>query len=134
MLTLALLTTALLFGGMVLYSFGFAAFLFTALPPDMAGPTIRRAFPHFYLFVLGTAAIAAGLIWAFDPLAGLLLGVIAVTTFPTRQILMPAINRATDTGQKLRFKWLHGLSVVITLAHIAMAGYVIARFVPASGT
>ena len=32
MTTIALLTTALLFGGMVLYSFGFAAFLFTALP------------------------------------------------------------------------------------------------------
>lgn len=30
MTTLALLSTALLFGGMVLYSFGFAAFLFTA--------------------------------------------------------------------------------------------------------
>ena len=50
---LALLTTALLFGGMVLYSFGFAAFLFTALPAETAGPTIRRAFPHFYLFVMG---------------------------------------------------------------------------------
>ena len=47
MLTAALLTTALLFGGMVLYSFGFAAFLFTALPPDVAGPSIRRAFPLF---------------------------------------------------------------------------------------
>ena len=53
MLILAILATALLFGGMVLYSFGFAAFLFTALPPDIAGPTIRRAFPLFYLFVLG---------------------------------------------------------------------------------
>jgi hypothetical protein len=30
MLSLAVLSTALLFGGMTLYSFGFAAFLFTA--------------------------------------------------------------------------------------------------------
>jgi hypothetical protein len=35
---LALLATALLFGGMVLYSFGFAAFLFSALPAEQAGP------------------------------------------------------------------------------------------------
>ncbi len=127
MLTAALLTTALLFGGMVLYSFGFAAFLFTALPPDLAGPTIRRAFPLFYLFVLVTAAAAAALTWPYDLLAAGLLAAIAVTTLPTRQVLMPAINRATDSGAKARFKALHGLSVVITLAHIVMAGVVLAR-------
>jgi hypothetical protein len=127
MLTAALLTTALLFGGMVLYSFGFAAFLFTALPPDLAGPTIRRAFPLFYLFVMGTAAAAAALAWPNDPLAAGLLAAIAVTTLPTRQVLMPAINRATDTGAKTRFKALHGLSVGITLAHIVLAGFVLAR-------
>jgi hypothetical protein len=128
MLILALLTTALLFGGMVLYSFGFAAFLFSALPTEVAGSTIRRAFPLFYLFVLGTAAAAAALLWPFDPLAAGLLALIAVTTLPTRQILMPAINRATDTGAKARFKVLHGLSVAITLLHIALTGYVLARF------
>ncbi|MEM7744494.1 MAG: DUF4149 domain-containing protein [Pseudomonadota bacterium] len=128
MLTLALLTTALLFGGMVLYAFGFAAFLFTALPAETAGPTIRRAFPHFYLFVIGVAAVAAGLIWARDPLSGVLLLGIAASTVPTRQLLMPAINRATDAGEKRRFALLHGLSVVITLAHIALAAWVLARF------
>jgi uncharacterized membrane protein len=29
---------------------------------------------------------------------------------------MTAINRATDHGQQRRFKWLHDLSVIITLA------------------
>jgi hypothetical protein len=129
MTILALLATALLFGGMVLYSFGFAAFLFTALPPEQAGPTIRRAFPHFYLFVIGSAAVAALLVWPSDGLAAILLALIAATTVPTRQVLMPAINTATDTGAKTRFKWLHGASVLITLAHIALAGYVLARFV-----
>ena len=128
MLILAILMTALLFGGMVLYSFGFAAFLFTALPADVAGPTIRRAFPMFSVFVLGTAAVAAALLWPADPFAAGLLALIAATVLPTRQILMPAINRATDTGAKDRFKALHGLSVVITLAHIALAGYVLTRF------
>lgn len=132
MLTASLLITALLFGGMVLYSFGFAAFLFTALPPDMAGPTIRRAFPHFYLFVMVTAGAAMVLIWPFDPLAAGLLTAIAVTTLPTRQILMPAINHATDTGARAQFNLLHGLSVAITLVHIVLAGVVLARF--AGGT
>lgn len=48
----AVLTTALLFGGMVLYSFGFAAFVFSALPAPVAGATLRRAFPLFYAFVM----------------------------------------------------------------------------------
>ena len=130
MLTAALLVTALLFGGMVLYSFGFAAFLFTALPGDVAGPTIRRAFPHFYLFVMGSAALAAVLLWPSDALGAGLLAVVALTTLPTRQMLMPAINTATDTGAKTRFKVLHGLSVLITLAHIALTGLVLARFLP----
>ncbi len=129
MLTAALLTTALLFGGMVLFSFGFAAFLFRVLPPDVAGTTIRRAFPLFYLFVISTAMVAAGLIWRFDPRAAMLLATIAVTTLPTRQILMPAINRATDCGGRARFNALHGLSVIITLGHIGLAGIVLSRFV-----
>jgi len=133
MLTLALLTTALLFGGMVLYSFGFAAVLFAALPPDTAGATIRRAFPHFYLFVLGCAALGAVLVWPYDPFAAGLLALIAVTTVPNRQILMPAINRATDTGAKTRFKWLHGASVLVTLAHIGLAGYALTRFLQGAG-
>ena len=128
MTTAALLATALLFGGMVLYAFGFAAFLFTALPAEVAGPTIRRAFPHFYVFVIATATLAALLVWPTDPFGALLLAAIAVTTLPTRQILMPAINTATDRGLKTRFQWLHGLSVAVTLAHIALAGLVLARF------
>jgi Domain of unknown function (DUF4149) len=132
LLILATLITALLFGGMVLYSFGFAAFLFTALPPDVAGRTIRRAFPMFYLFVLGCSAAAAVVLWAGHlPGAGLL-ALVAGTVLPTRQILMPAINRANDTRAKGRFKALHRLSVAITLAHIALTGTVLARLAGAA--
>ncbi|MFK7869323.1 MAG: DUF4149 domain-containing protein [Roseobacter sp.] len=123
----ALIFTALLFGGMTLYSFGFAAFVLNALPADTARPLIRSAFPHFYLFVLGTSVVAGAAATAIDPLSGGLLAVVAATTLYARQVLMPAINRATDDGNKTRFKWLHGASVLITLAHIAMAGVVIVR-------
>ncbi len=129
MTLMALFATALLFGGMLLYSFGFAAFLFTALPADIAGPTLRRAFPHFYLFVMVCAGVAAALLWAVDRQSALFMAAIALTTLPTRQWLMPAINRATDTGDKRGFKGLHGLSVLVTLAHIGLAGMVLARFV-----
>ena len=129
MTTLGLLITALLFGGMVLYSFGFAAFVFSALPAPVAGQTLRRAFPHFYLFVFIAAAVAAAVIWPQDRISATLMAAIALTTWPSRQFLMPAINAATDSGAKDRFKFLHGLSVLATVAHIGIAGIVLARFV-----
>ena len=73
MITYALLVTALLFGGMTLYSFAFAAFLFTALPADTASASIRKAFPHFYAFVLVTAAIAAFASFSSDAISAALL-------------------------------------------------------------
>ncbi len=125
--SVAILVTALLFGGMVLYAFGFAAFIFTALPPGMAGPVIRKAFPHFYLFVLIAAVVASLLAFTGDPGSSLILGAIAITTVFARQILMPAINDATDNGAHTRFKILHTFSVVITLGHIGGAGFVLLR-------
>jgi hypothetical protein len=127
--SLAILSTALLFGGMTLYSFGFAAFLFTALPAPAAGAALRRAFPWFYVFVVANAAVAAFLWWSHDALAATVMAAVALTTIPVRQLLMPAINRATDTGQRRRFKWLHGLSVLVTLCHIAATGWLLARLV-----
>ncbi|MBU6381602.1 MAG: DUF4149 domain-containing protein [Betaproteobacteria bacterium] len=126
---LGLLSVALLFGGMTLFAFGFAALMFTALPPEAARSVIRRAFPPFYLWVIVTSACAAALIWRFDEFAAWLLIAITLSTVPARQILMPSINAASDTGNQRAFKWLHGLSVLITLAHIAACVAVLVRFV-----
>ena len=128
-LSLAVLITALLFGGMALYSFGFAAVLFSTLPAPTAGTVLRRAFPAFYLFVIVTAVVACALVWSHDPVAGRVLALVALTTVPARQWLMPAINHATDGGRRRRFRWLHGLSVLITLTHIAAAGFALVRLV-----
>lgn len=125
MIEFALLSTALLFGGMVLYSFGFAAFVFKSLPAETAGSLLRKAFPHFYLFVLITSALAAALTLSSDLTSSIILGVIVVTTLFARQILMPAINAATDAGLKLRFSVLHTFSVLITTGHMVGAGIVI---------
>ncbi len=127
--SLAVLSTALLFGGMTLYSFGFAAFLFTALPAKAAGGVLRRAFPWFYAFVICTAAAAALLWWPRDAVFAAVMAAVAVTTVPVRQVLMPAINRATDAGLRQRFKWLHGLSVVVTLGHIVATGWLLSKLV-----
>ncbi|QFT62288.1 DUF4149 domain-containing protein [Roseivivax sp. THAF30] len=125
----ALLATALLFGGSVLYSFGFAAFLFKNLEAQEAGWLLRLAFPHFYVFVIAIASIAAALRLPTDGLSAIILAAIALSTIPARQILMPAINRASDAGDKARFGRLHGVSVALGLVQIAAMAYVLTRFV-----
>ena len=127
--SVAILTTALLFGGMTLYSFGFAAFLFKALPASAAGAALRLAFPWFYLFVVATAALATLMWWSHDIAAAAVMAAVAFSTIPVRQLLMPAINRATDAGDRLRFKRLHGASVLVTLSHIVATGWLLARLV-----
>lgn len=112
---------------MTLYAFGFAAFLFTALPAKTAGEALRRAFPWFYAFVIATSAAAALLWWHRDAVFAAVMAAVAVTTVLVRQILMPAINRATDAGLRQRFKWLHGLSVVVTLGHIVATGWLLSN-------
>ena len=125
--SLALLSTALLFGGMVLFSFAFAAFLFTHLPAAEAGRLLREAFPHFYLGVIVLSAGAALIHARLDTISAMYLGGVALSTLPARQLLMPAINRASDAGDRSRFNRLHSTSVVIGILQIGMVGYVLLR-------
>jgi hypothetical protein len=123
----ALLTTAFLFGGMLLFAGSFAAFLFKVMPIADARILIRKAFPFFYIYVIAASTAAAVLSAQQDMISSAVLAVIALTTIPTRQILMPAINKATDSDDWVRFMGLHGLSVVVTLAHIVASAVVLVR-------
>jgi len=123
----AILAAGLLFGGMTLFSMGFAAILFASLPVDDARRVIRRAFPPFYLWVFLTSAGAGVLLWSVDEFSAWLMLIVAISTIPNRQVLMPAINIASDAGDKKAFARLHGLSVGITLIHILMSAVVLVR-------
>lgn len=121
----SLLVVALLFGGMCLFSAGFAAFLFRYLPPEDARMLIRKAFPPFYLFVIVSAGVAMALSWNSDSFTAGWMAFVMLTTVAARQLLMPAINRATDVGDRKRFFWLHSLSVLLTLGHIVLAAVIL---------
>lgn len=120
---LSLLATALLFGAMTFFSFGFAPVLFAQLPIDKVRPLLRGTFPYYYLAVIGMAALAACLALAVNTLAAGLLAAVAVTTIYARQVLMGQINAATDAGREGAFKRLHGASVVLQLVQIGLAGW-----------
>ena len=131
----AALATALLFGGMTLFSAGFAPVLFRALPEAQAGAVLRAAFPPYYLFVILCALAAGALAWPADRAAAAALGVVATGAVWARQGLMPAINAARDAAVAgapaagARFRRLHGASVAIQLAQIVLAGWVLVRLV-----
>ena len=127
--TASLLVVSLLFGGMFLFSAGFAAFLFRYLPPQDARMLIRKAFPLFYLFVIVVSGFATALCWRSDSFSAAWMAFVMLTTVAARQLLMPAINRATDLGYRKRFLWLHGFSVLLTLGHIVLAALVLVRTV-----
>lgn len=124
-----ILVSAFLFGGMLFFSAGFAAFALKVLPLAQARLLIRQAFPPFYIFVMVLAVAAALLIFTLDSASALIMFIIAITTLPNRQFLMPAVNRATDQGERKRFLQLHTLSVLITLAHIVLVAIVIIRLI-----
>ena len=127
--TASLLVVALLFGGMFLFSAGFAAFLFRYLPQADARMLIRKAFPSFYLFVIVSSGVAMALSWRSDSFSAAWMALVMLTAIVARQLLMPTINRATDLGNKKRFLWLHGFSVLLTLAHIVLAAVVLVQMV-----
>ena len=119
---LSVLVVSSLFGGMLLFSIGFGTLAFKLLDKTTARKLIRDTFPYFYLFVLINSALAAVFCYYIDAYACILMGIICATTIPNRQILMPAINQASDNGDKKTWGKLHGLSVLVTLVHIGIAG------------
>jgi hypothetical protein len=121
------LIIGLLFGGMLLFSAGFAALLFKYLPPADARMLIRKAFPPFYLFVIIASGLAAILSWSMGAFITGWMVFILLTSVLAKQVLMPAINLATDSGRKSRFNVLHSLSVLLTLAHIVISAVVLVQ-------
>jgi len=124
----SLLLTAMLLGGMSLFSFGFAIFVLKNLPTDQARSLIRKAFPPYYLIVIVVSALAGMAALPSDRLSAMLLAAICGPTVIARQLIMPAVNAATDRGDRRSFGILHGASVLTQIAQIIAAVIVLLRF------
>ena len=118
---IALLLTSFLFGGMLLFSVGFGTLSFKLLEAAVARAFIRKTFPYFYNYVLLVSVLIILFSFNINKIVAGLAFSIFITTIPASKILMPAINKASDTQQKRRFVFLHTLSVFITLFHIIIS-------------
>ena len=108
---------------MLLFSIGFKTLAFKFLEVSTARLLIRKTFPFFYFYVFIVALVASPILVVTNFDAFLLIFFISVSTIPTGLFLMPAINSASDNGIKPKFVLLHSLSLLITIAHIIMAGF-----------
>lgn len=68
----------------MLYSFGFAPMVFSALPAEDAGRFIRAAFPWYYLFVIATAGFGGATLLLSNSRSGALALAIAAATIYVR--------------------------------------------------
>ncbi|MDD2877052.1 MAG: DUF4149 domain-containing protein [Acidiphilium sp.] len=109
---LAVMGLSALFGGMLFFGAIVTPLVFGKLPPDVAGPFIRAAFPRYYLFMVITSVIAAlGLLLRGSIWYALGSGLIAAVTLWLWLKWLPHLNAVRDAGDKLAFGRGHRLSV-----------------------
>jgi hypothetical protein len=127
----ALLLSALLFGGMAFFAGVMAPLIFSKLPAETAGGFMREVFPVYYLVMALVAFLAAlaAMVGRFGE--SVILVLIAAGFLYARFGLMPQINRLRDAelegnaAASVRFKRLHRASVLLNLVQLIAAGGVL---------
>jgi hypothetical protein len=120
---LSLYLVSAMIGIMVFFTIAVAPTVFKVLPQEWASKYVRNFFPKYYAF-LGAVSIIASFA-ASDTFTMGLLVLCAALFFLSLWVLTPAINRASDQGQKKRFGILHGLSVVVNFIQLAIFIYIV---------
>jgi len=131
---IGLLSAATLFGSMAFFSAVVAPLIFVKLDAASAGSFVRGLFPWYYLIIALLSAVAAAAMAASRPIEAVIMALVALGAFISRQVLMPRINGHRDralqgsTQAESRFVRLHRLSVWINTArfpcHSAPCRYV----------
>ena len=115
-----------LLGSMLFFAVTVAPTVFSALSANQAGRFLRAFFPHYYLWGLGIALIAAALAMDQNAEVSVALLLVAMLFVFARQVLMPQINHARDEelmglpGASRRFKRLHLGSVLVNAFQILL--------------
>lgn len=120
------LMVAAVVGVMLFFSVAVAPTVFKVLPENWAAVYVRAFFPKYHL-CLGLVLLAAGAVMDDRLSAWLTLGC-AAAFFASRSALTPAINRARDAEQPLRFQVLHITSIAINVLQLLTLLGVLALF------
>ncbi len=125
---IAALGLSALAGGMLFFGAVMAPLVFIKLPPEVAGPFIRAAFPFYYGYVVaasGLGAVGFGLRGRAGS-AGALLAVGLVTVWLWVWWL-PHLEGMRLAGDAAGFAWGHRLSVWVNGAQLMTALWLLVR-------
>ena len=118
---------AISLGMMIFFSFVLAPMIFKILDAENAGKFVRKIFPYYYFVNLIFLSIAAILFFLINSLSkDLYIILLLALSFVFAQfILMPLINKLKDNNQEKKFKYAHGLSVVINFVQMICLVYLL---------
>ena len=111
---------AISLGMMIFFSFVLAPMIFKILDAENAGKFVRKIFPYYYFVNLIFLTIAT-VIFFFTSSLGIdfYITLTLVLSFIFAQfLLMPLINKLKDNNQEKKFKYAHGLSVLINFVQM----------------
>ena len=111
-------------GMMFFFSFVLAPMIFKILDEENAGKFVRKIFPYYYFVNLVFLSSVILLFFYISKInLDLYVAISLVITFVFAQFfLMPLINKLKDNNENNKFKYAHGLSVLLNF--IQMIGLV----------
>ena len=127
------ISVATLFGSMAFFSCVIAPLIFIELDAATAGRFIRRLFPWYYVVVAALSLIATLSFAAKIPIDAVIMGLVFVGAYFSRQVLMPRINRwrdamvQGDVSAEVSFNRLHRFSVLINAVQIIAVFCILVR-------
>ena len=111
---------AISLGMMIFFSFVLAPMIFKILDAENAGKFVRKIFPYYYFVNLIFLTIAT-VIFFFISSLGIdfyITLALALSFIFAQFLLMPLINKLKDNNQQKKFKYAHGLSVLINFVQM----------------
>ena len=111
---------AISLGMMIFFSFVLAPMIFKILDAENAGKFVRKIFPYYYSVNLIFLTIAT-VIFFFTSSLGVdfyITLALALSFIFAQFLLMPLINKLKDNNQEKKFKYAHGLSVIINFVQM----------------
>ena len=113
---LLILLSGLICGVIVFQTSIIAPSVFKTLDADNASPFLRTIFPKLFVMIAFLSAIGLTIAFMQDNLKLTLIFMISAWLMLLCYFIVPATNRARDSGNQKRFSLLHTLSVVSTIA------------------
>jgi hypothetical protein len=117
-----------LVGGMLFFGAVMAPLVFTKLPPDVAGPFIRAAFPFYYAYMIVAAGIGVvGFLCRRQVVSALVLLIVALVTVWLWAWFIPYLDAVRAAGNMVVFDRGHRMSVWINGAELIAALWLLIR-------